>query len=881
MERSVVLVEETNAAGSAEVADADLRPSPLSGLPRALRDDVRLLGSLLGHVIADHRGDDFVAQIEVIRALAKQARRGTTTDWERLSRRLAALPEDELTDIARAFNQFLNLANIADQRQAAGHAVWPQRIDPDALAKVQVELVLTAHPTEVLRRTLIQKYDAIADLLEQRAALEQRVGVPAAEHEQLHERLARLIAESWHTDEIRSERPTPQDEARWGFAAIENSLWRAVPAAMRELDRIHGSVLAPRIMPFAFASWMGGDRDGNPRVTAAVTREVLRLARRNAARLFGRDVDALDASLSMHDGSAALRQVAGDAHEPYRAVLRRLRERLAATERWAETGAADAQAIATDAELLAPLELCYDSLLETGLAQIANGPLLDTLRRVHCFGVSLARLDIRQHAERHAAVLDELTRYLAGPAKPGQTQGSYASWPERRRCTWLLDELASRRPLFPASWPVSDESREVIETFAAIAEHDAAGIAAYVVSMAAQPSDVLAVALLLKEAGVAKPLPIVPLFETLQDLERAPDTVDALLSMPWYRRYVGERMLVMIGYSDSAKDAGQLAAAWAQYRAQEALAAVAAKHGVALTLFHGRGGAVGRGGGPSAKAIASQPPGSIGGAIRVTEQGEMIRFKLGTPAIAKATLSHYLTATLQATEKPPPAPDANSRALMGELAEASLAAYRSCVRDPRFVAFFQTLTPEAELAALALGSRPARRAATKDLDSLRAIPWVFAWTQVRLMLPAWLGAERAMAALAEDPDGYRALRAWPFFAMQADMLETVVAKADATLVRYYANRLASQPQQAMAEELLDRLRNLGADILRLNGTDELLAHATEERDSIAVRNTYLDPLHLLQAELLARRRAGNDSEAVNQALKVTIAGISSGLRNTG
>ena len=873
MESSARKSADSTDAPEAEAVDG-VRRSDLAGLPRALRDDVRLLGSLLGHVIADHRGDDFVARIEVIRALAKRARRGSAAEWERLSKRLASLPEDQLADFAHAFNQFLNLANIADQRQAARNAVWPARIDPDALADVQVELVLTAHPTEVLRRTLIQKYDAIADLLEQRAALPRHAPTADAQRAQLDGHLARLIAESWHTDEIRSQRPTPRDEASWGFATIENSLWHAVPAAMRELDRIHGGVLPTQIMPFAFASWMGGDRDGNPSVTAAVTRDVLLLARRNAARLFMRDVDALDAALSMHDGSAALAQAAGGAREPYRVLLRRLRADLAATERWAEQGgSADAPAIATDAELLAPLQLCYDSLLASGLARIANGPLLDTLRRVHCFGVCLAKLDIRQHAERHAAALDELTRYLDGDG--------FASWPEQRRCAWLLGELASRRPLFPAAWPVSDDSRETIETFRAIAEHDAAGIAAYVVSMAGQPSDVLAVALLLKEAGVAKPLPIVPLFETLQDLERAADTVDALLSMPWYRRYVGARMLVMIGYSDSAKDAGQLAAAWAQYRAQEALAAVAAKHGVALTLFHGRGGAVGRGGGPSAQAIGSQPPGSVGDAIRVTEQGEMIRFKLGTPAIAKATLSHYLTATLQATKAPPAAPNAPSRHLMRELAQASLQAYRDCVRDPRFLAFFQALTPEAELAALALGSRPARRSATKDLDSLRAIPWVFAWTQVRLMLPAWLGAERAVAALVDDPAGYSALRTWPFFAMQADMLETVVAKADATLVRYYANRLASPQQQALAEELLGRLETLAADILRLNGAEELLAHATEERDSIAVRNTYLDPLHLLQAELLARRRAGNDSEAVNQALKVTIAGISSGLRNTG
>ena len=851
--------------------DAQFHRSGLSGLPRALRDDVRLLGSLLGHVIADHRGDDFVARIEVIRALAKRARRGTAEDWQVLNDRLAALSGDDLTDFVRAFNQFLNLANIADQRQAARDSVWPKVVDAETLAQVRVELVLTAHPTEVLRRTLIRKYNAIAALLEERARL------AANARSRLDERLKRLIAECWHTDEIRRERPAPADEARWGFSVIENALWHAVPTALRELDARHGDALPWRLAPFAFASWMGGDRDGNPHVTAAVTRQVLLRARWTAATLFLREVEALHAALSMHEGDAVLRRATDNAPEPYRTVLLRLRERLVATRRWAETGGVPpANALLTDEQLLEPLRLCYDSLLACGMETIAHGPLLDTLRRARCFGVCLVRMDIRQHAERHTRALDEITRYL----QPQDGSG-FAAWSEERRCQWLLGELTSRRPLFPPAWPASAETREVLDTCAVIAEHDGAGIAAYVVSMAAAPSDVLAVALLLKEAGLARALPIVPLFETLADLEGAAATVEALLSMPWYRAQVGDRLLVMIGYSDSAKDAGQLAAAWAQYRAQEALAATAARHGVALTLFHGRGGAVGRGGGPSAQAIAAQPPGTVAGRIRVTEQGEMIRFKLGTAAIATATLSHYLTAALQATVNPPSAPSAAARRRMDRLAESALRSYRSRVRRTAFVDFFHAVTPVRELAELALGSRPARRTPAGDLDALRAIPWVFAWTQIRFMLPAWLGTERVFQALARDPKSYRGLRRWSFFAMQADMLEMVVAKADATLVRYYARRLATPALQDTAEHLLARLQRLERDILRLTGAPELLADARSLRDSIKVRNTYLDPLHLLQVELLARRRAGDDSQAVSQALKVTMAGVASGLRNTG
>ena len=854
-----------------EPDDAQFYRSGLSGLPRALRDDVRLLGSLLGHVIADHRGDDFVARIEVIRAMAKRARRGTAEDWQVLNDRLAALPGADLTDFVRAFNQFLNLANIADQRQAARDAVWPKVVDADALAQVRVELVLTAHPTEVLRRTLIQKYNAIAALLEERARL------ATNDRGRLDERLKRHVAECWHTDEIRRERPTPVDEAHWGFSVIENSLWHAVPRVLRKLDARHGGVLPWRLAPFVFASWMGGDRDGNPHVTAAVTRQVLLRARWSAATLFLREVDALCAALSMREGDAALRRAVDDAPEPYRVVLLRLRERLVATQRWAEIGGAPPEhALLTDDQLLEPLRMCYDSLRACGMGAIAHGPLLDTLRRARCFGVCLVRMDIRQHAERHTRALDELTRYL----RPRDGSG-YAAWSETRRTQWLLAELASRRPLFPATWPASAETREVLDTCAVIAEHDGAGVAAYVVSMAAAPSDVLAVALLLKEAGLERRVPIVPLFETLADLEGAAATVEALLSMPWYRAHVGDRLLVMIGYSDSAKDAGQFAAAWAQYRAQEALAATAARHGVALTLFHGRGGAVGRGGGPSAQAIASQPPGTVAGRIRVTEQGEMIRFKLGTEAIATATLSHYLTAALQATVNPPSAPSAAARRRMDQLAESARRSYRRCVRRAAFVDLFHAITPVRELAELALGSRPARRAPAGDLDALRAIPWVFAWTQIRLMLPAWLGTERALQTLARDPQSYRSLRRWPFFAMQADLLEMVVAKADATLVRYYARRLASPALQDAAEHLLARLQRLQRDLLRLTGAAEPLARARSLRDSIKVRNTYLDPLHLLQVELLARRRAGDDSQAVSQALKVTMAGVASGLRNTG
>ena len=842
----------------------------LTGLPRTLRDDVRLLGDLLGCVIGHHRGGGFVDCIETIRSLAKEARQGGRTDWRTLSEYLAALPEDSLADIARAFNQFLNLANIADQRHAARDVKWPPHLDIEQLSRVRVDLVLTAHPTEVLRRTLIQKYDAIAALLNRRAS--------SSEEEQpgIDTELNRLIAEAWHSNEIRRERPTPQDEARWGFAVVENSLWHAVPAAMRDLDQAAGRLVPPEIMPFTFSSWMGGDRDGNPAVTAASTREVLLIARWVATDLMLRDVNALVASLSMTEATDALRFRAASAAEPYRAVLKTLRSRLEQTRQWVERGGRPGpEVIQTDAELLEPLELCFESLNAMGMSSIAQGPLLDTLRRAKCFGVHLVRLDIRQSAARHTAVLDDLTRHLSGGER------GYAAWKEPRRCKWLLTELNSRRPLFPSDWPRSEDSIDVIDTCRLIAKSNAAGVSAYVIAMAAAPSDVLAVALLLKKAGLKDQLPIVPLFETLDALNGAADTIDTLMSKHWYRSYVGDHIQVMIGYSDSAKDAGQFAAAWALYRAQEALTDVASRHGIRLTLFHGRGGAIGRGGGPSEQAIAAQPPGSVAGSLRVTEQGEMIRFRLGTPAIAKATLSHYLTATLKATVDPPDAPTPVMRAKMDGLAAAAHATYASTLRRAEFVDLFRSFTPEAELSALALGSRPARRSPAGDIESLRAIPWVFAWTQVRLMLPAWLGAESALARLQSSPDDFEALRSWPFFAMQMHMLESVVAKADPMLARYYSCRLTNAKQQQIAEALIKRLDDLRKSLLAVTSQSELLSGSPEIRDSITVRNTYLDPLHLLQAELLVRRRSGSVSRAVDQALKVTMAGIASGLRSAG
>lgn len=868
-------------------------------LPETLRENVRLLGELLGETIHAHEGADLFTKVEGIRKLGKAITRAETGDSAPLVTMLGELNDADILPIVRAFNQFLNLANIADQEYFSsaeaeredGLQVMIQQFaetyGKDALTEVisqlRIELVLTAHPTEVTRRTLIRKYDQIVDTLADR----QNGSLLAFEQDKLRGRLHRLVEEIWSTDEIRTTRPTAVDEAKWGFAVIENSLWQAVPDFVRHLDRLcsrHlGQVLPIDLRPFKFYSWMGGDRDGNPNVTHKITREVLLLGRWMAAELYSRDVYGLGGDLSMSDANDELLARYPQSATPYRDVMFDLRKRIQATLEWAEARlqgrlveAPDDLITSRDA-LLEPLMLCYRSLKEVGLPHIANGPLVDTIRRVHCFGINLVPLDIRQDGERHVQAIHELVAYLG--------LGDYRAWPEEQRQAFLLEQLDGKRPLLPMSWPMSDETAEVLATCKVVAQEPREILSHYVISMAQQPSDVLAVALLLKECGMTWNMPIVPLFETLDDLDRAPIVMDRLWNLPWYKHYSAQQQTVMIGYSDSAKDAGKLAATWAQYKAQEKLVALADKYDVSLVLFHGRGGTVGRGGGPVEKAMASQPPGSVKGRIRVTEQGEMIRYKFGLPRVAFSSLSSYVVATLRATMSPNAAPKAEWRDLIERMGNSSLEAYRSVVRGHKdFVPYFRNLTPEQELSLLALGSRPAKRKSTGGVESLRAIPWVFAWTQVRLNLPAWLGTRQAFEyAIANDPALLEDMVAnWPFFSSFLDLLEMVIGKADGPICAYYEQQLVPVEYRGLGEQLRGDLQALEGLINKMKKQDVLLSDEPMLRQSLEVRKPYVDPLNYLQAELLKRHRSSEViSPDLERALKVTMAGIAAGMRNTG
>ncbi|MCG6416011.1 phosphoenolpyruvate carboxylase [Vibrio fluvialis] len=871
----------------------------------ALKSNVSMLGRLLGQTIQDADGDVILEKVETIRKLSKSARAGNQADRENLIEEIKSLNNDELTPVARAFNQFLNLTNIADQyhtisRHCEEHVCEPDAVHSlfsklsqngiskldtaQAVRDLNIELVLTAHPTEITRRTMINNLVKINECLSKLELSD----LSSKERLKTERRLEQLIAQGWHSDVIRKQRPTPLDEAKWGFAVVENSLWQAVPEFLRELNESVKEYLDEGLpidaRPVHFSSWMGGDRDGNPFVTHSITREVMLLSRWKAADLYLGDINDLVAELSMTKCNDALRALAGEEeHEPYRAVLKRVRSLLQETLEILDAKI-HGQKLAVKAplqnvsQLWDPLYACYQSLHECGMGVIADGSLLDTLRRVKAFGVHLVRLDIRQESTRHADALSELTRYLG--------IGDYNQWSEQDKIAFLTNELASKRPLLPRDWEPSAPVKEVFDTCKIVAAQPREAFGAYVISMARTASDVLAVHLLLQESGCPYRMDVCPLFETLDDLNNAEKVITQLMGIDLYRGFIQNHQMVMIGYSDSAKDAGVMAAGWAQYHAMESLVKVAEEAGVELTLFHGRGGTIGRGGAPAHAALLSQPPKSLKGGLRVTEQGEMIRFKLGLPEVAVNSFSLYASAVLEANLLPPPEPKQEWRDLMNVLSEVSCEAYRAVVRgEPDFVPYFRQATPELELGKLPLGSRPAKRNPNGGVESLRAIPWIFSWSQNRLVLPAWLGAGEAIQYSIDK--GHQALleemcREWPFFSTRLGMLEMVYTKCNMDIARYYDERLVDESLRPLGQRLRDQLQKDIKTVLNVENNENLMQSDPWGHESIRLRNIYVEPLNMLQAELLYRTRQSQDADPeLEEALMVTIAGIAAGMRNTG
>ena len=860
---------------------------------RRLRDDVSMLGELLGDTLKAREGMELFEIVESVRRLAKVARGRDEPAVDLLEAPLHALPLAMAVPVARAFAHFLTLANIAEQhhrvRRRRDYLRDPQQpaqpgsfadvfarliaagVTPDALhqtvAGMQVEIVLTAHPTTITRRTLAAKHLRIAEAL----AREDRPDLTAPERQDVMDDLRREILAMWGTDDLRSRRPTPMEEVRSGLYIFEQTLWEALPRCLNALDRaLHqatGRGLPLDAAPLRFGSWIGGDRDGNPAITPEVTRQACRAARHMALTLYTRDVEALIAELSVTEATPELRARAHGAREPYRAVLQVLRTAL----RTARTSAA------APIDLRDPLLLCHRSLVETGQEALARGRLTDVLRRVSAFGSSLVRLDIRQHAARHVAAMDAITR--------ARGEGSYAAWPESGRQQYLRRAIEDRTPIPPtAATDGGAEVRDVLETFEAVAEISPDSLGAYVVSMTQAPSDLLAVEYLQRVHGSA--LRVVPLFEEVATLERAGQTMREVLAGHEHGTdRAAEPIEVMIGYSDSAKDGGRLAANWQLYKAQEGVVAAAQDAGVPLTIFHGRGGSIGRGGGPTQLAMQSQPPGSVNGRLRVTVQGEMIQAQFGLTEIAQRTLEVYLTSVLDATlARPAPIPDA-WRDAMERLADKAHEVYRDVVYDdPRFIEYFRAATPEREIGLAPIGSRPARRGGG-GVESLRAIPWVFAWTQTRLLLPSWLGTGEALAAAFDRGEReliQRMARDWPFARATLRLIEMALAEAEPGIAEAYDRKLVPDELKPLGASLRERLALARRNVLEALGAQELLEGNQMLRRSIDVRNPYVDPINVVQIGLLERLRRDDVVHLeLWHAFLITVNGIAAGMRNVG
>ncbi|HEY8272381.1 MAG TPA: phosphoenolpyruvate carboxylase [Pseudobdellovibrionaceae bacterium] len=894
-----------------ELNDGSVMKDPLF----FLKEDIHLLGDLLGEVLKEQLGLDFFESVETVRKLSKSGRAGKDKDFYHLLDLLRNLSAEQMIPLSRAFSQFLSLANFAEnhhrirrrrdyelkagasaQRGSTEDVVSEllrQGQSPELILQtvkdMRIQLVLTAHPTEINRRTLQSKYLNIAKSLNTK----DRKDLTPREKRELRIALKREIMAAWMTSEIHEQRPTPVEEARGGLVIFETVLWNALPNYLRIMDEVlrkHlGHSLPLESCPIRFDSWMGGDRDGNPSVTPEMTRKTVYMTRWLAAELYYVELEALVKDLSMQESSAELKAVVGSRLEPYRALLRPLRERMRATGFYyyelynkrvhpgKRSGVGEEKVFTEAKELLEPLMLAYHSLIKTGAGIIAEGRLADVIRRVHVFGLTLVRLDVRQDSSRHASLLRMILQ--------ARGVGDYQSFSEKQKQEFLVADLQNSQAVIPESLFLNDEDADTLSTFQVLADLPADSMGAYVISMAREPSDILAVEWLQKACAVKVPLRVVPLFEQVEDLRNSGRTLEALFSVPWYLQRIKGQQEIMIGYSDSAKTAGRLTASWELYQAQEVITEVCTRYGVHGTLFHGRGGSVSRGGGPTYKAIAAQPPGSIQGTMRVTEQGEMILTKFGLPELAIRNLELYSSAVLEATLRPALTPTPAWRKHMQELSESAEISYRQVIEHtPEFIDYFQAATPERELAFLKVGSRPPRRKGTGAIKSLRAIPWSFAWTQTRLHLPTWLGMEKAFeksiekGALEEIRTMYEQ---WPFFRSTIDLVEMVLAKSDSRIAALYDEALVPNSLKPIGEEMRFRLQKITDFVLQINRHSTLVEDNPTLKRSIQVRNPYVDPINLMQIELLRRLRKDPNSEIFKKALVITINGIAAGMRNTG
>ena len=885
---------------------------------------VHLLGKILGLVIKEQEGNSFFNKIEKIRVLSKESRGKRNKlkiqqSFNKLKYQISKLTAQESLIIARSFSKFLNFSNLAESLYSV-HMIHDHNIRKSqgtnevvvleeaiinllknktiskknfyqTAQKLKIDLVLTAHPTEVKRRTLIQKYAKVNTIIDQfnnlRIFTKQNI---SREERLLEQNLHEEITSIWKTDEIKRSKPSPVEEAKWGLAVIEDSLWNAIPKLCSRFDNVVQSQTGKRLpinfSPITFSSWMGGDRDGNPNVTAKTTEEVILLSRWEAANLYEKELTDLIQNLSMHDCSKKIRGQVGKSREPYRVFLRPVRNKMKNTQKQIELSLNEKKPVNQSLivqsinEVIDPLLLVHKSLCSIKCEVIANGSVLDLLRRAYTFGLNLAKLDIRQESSRHQHLLNTVCNKL--------NLGNYETWSEEKKIKFLSKEFQSKRPLIPQNISLNREEKEVWTTFQMIASLPKECLGAYIISMASNVSDILAVMVLQKEAGVKSYLRVVPLFETLSDLQNSHYIIERLYSIFWYLKCFKYNQEIMIGYSDSSKDAGKFAASWAQYCAQEKLRYVSNKNKVKLTLFHGRGGSVGRGGGPVYAQLLSQPPGTVNGRTRVTEQGEVIQQKFGSESLAEYSLGTYIGSVLEATLSPPIKPKKNWIKLMDEMCEVASKAYRKhLTKDQNFLRYYKNITPQKIIEQLYIGSRPTKRKQSEEIKNLRAIPWVFAWTQIRLVLPAWLGTLEALELASKGKNRNvlkDMLNHWPFFYEMMDMLDMVLTKTDQRVILFYEECLADNSLKKVG----DKIRKQLSSLIYLNKKlipKHILSQRKEFRKSIMIRNTYAEILNLLQADIMRKLKKSNlknkKREKLLDAMFVTIAGIAAAMKNTG
>jgi phosphoenolpyruvate carboxylase len=886
--------------------------------PIANNPDVRFLGKLLGDVIRAYGGEALFKRIEYIRSTSVDRARGVA-GADAIDPGLDRLTLDETLDFTRGFMLFSMLANLAEDRQ--GVAVEEGADVAHALAKLQAEgvgradviallqhalivPVLTAHPTEVRRKSMIDHRNSIAELM----LLKDRGLDETIDGDHIDDAILRQIALLWQTRVLRRERLYVADEVETALSYLRDVFLPALPALYARWDRALGERVPAFLRP---GTWIGGDRDGNPFVTADSLKLALGRAAEAVLGYYLDAVHALGAELSIStehtavdDGVLALAIISGDTaasreDEPYRRALSGIYARLAATyaalagKPAPRPGSLKGEAYPDPAAFRHDLTAVAHALAGEGDGPLASGGKLGRLiRAVETFGFHLATLDLRQNSAVHERVVAELL-------KAGGVAGDYLALDEDARVALLRRELASARPLTSPYATYSEETASELAIVRAAAEAQAtygtACIRQYIVSMAQSVSDLLEVNLLLKEAGLYAPgdapqahVMAVPLFETVADLERAPGIMTDWLALPEIAAITQTRGVqeVMIGYSDSNKDGGYLTSTWQLSRGSSALAPVFEAAGVRMQLFHGRGGAVGRGGGSSFQAIQAQPPGTVQGRIRVTEQGEIIAAKYGTRASAMTNLEAMASATLLASLAPAdlaPADKARFEAAMDTLSDSAFRAYRGLVYETEgFRTFFRQATPIAEIAGLKIGSRPASRKKSDAIEDLRAIPWVFSWAQARVMLPGWYGVGAALDAFPDKGLLRDMAQGWPLFATTLDNLEQVLAKSDMGIAARYA---ALVEDRALADGIFGTIRNgwqaTHDGLLQVTRQTRLLEKHPGLETSIRLRLPYIEPLNLLQIELLKRHRAGEEDARIGEGILLSINAIATALRNSG